>query len=155
MNNDAFSHFSHGLHLVFAGLVQQKGGCLVNTLIKVTQNPPKLAVAIGRENQTARFIDQAGEFLAIALTPKSDENGGLLQTNILNLEGMRNIHRFPCEAEVGPIPAISRGGAAGFHCTVVDRFPVGSYMIYVGLVTSGEMIEKSSIAANDLCRSAI
>lgn len=68
MDTQAFYTLSYGLYIVSSVFEGKQNGCTVNTVTQVTSQPPKLSVAVNKQNLTAELIDKSGIFNAVSLT---------------------------------------------------------------------------------------
>ena len=74
MDMTAFFKMSYGLYVVSAQADGERAGCLINTAVQVTAEPPRISVAVNKENvgicKVARadglfgFGEQAVHFVA-------------------------------------------------------------------------------------------
>ncbi|HML46082.1 MAG TPA: flavin reductase [Clostridia bacterium] len=70
MDIKALFQLSYGLYLLESE-ADRRGGCIVNTLCQVANEPPLLTVAVNKSNYTAELIDQSGRFQAHVLTERA------------------------------------------------------------------------------------
>ena len=72
MDLTAFFTMTSGLYVVSAEADGQKAGCVINTAVQVTATPPRISVAINKENVTAGVIAKAGAFTVTAIDQTAD-----------------------------------------------------------------------------------
>ena len=62
IDNNALFKISYGLFCLTAADSVKNNGCIVNTVIQVTQNPLKIAVCVNKANYTHDLIMNSGVF---------------------------------------------------------------------------------------------
>ena len=67
----ALFNLSYGLYVLTAREDGRDCGCIVNTVTQVTAEPPKVAVAVSKQNLTTSLIERSGLFNAVALTEEA------------------------------------------------------------------------------------
>ena len=67
----AFFKMSYGLYVLSSAFDGKQNGCIVNTVTQVTAEPPKVAVAVSKQNLTTSLIERSGLFNAVALTEEA------------------------------------------------------------------------------------
>ena len=50
----------------------ERAGCLINTAVQVTAEPPRISVAVNKENVTAGVIARAGAFTVTVVDKTAD-----------------------------------------------------------------------------------
>lgn len=68
---NAMFKLSYGLYLLTAKNGDFDNGCIINTVVQVTDNPKRIAIAINKKNYTHDMIAQAGEFNVSVLTTEA------------------------------------------------------------------------------------
>ena len=71
MDLTAFYKMTYGLYILSSSAQGKDAGCIVNTVTQVTAEPPKLAVAVNKQNTTAKIIQESGVFAAVPLTQEA------------------------------------------------------------------------------------
>ena len=56
MDKTAFFTMSSGLYVVSAAADGMRAGCVINTAVQVTSAPPRISVAVNKENVTLSLI---------------------------------------------------------------------------------------------------
>ena len=72
MDLSAFFKMSYGLYVVSAEAEGKRAGCVVNTAVQVTAEPPRVSVAVNKENVTAGVIAAAGAFTVTVIDKTAD-----------------------------------------------------------------------------------
>lgn len=71
MNNNALHKLSYGLFVLTARMDGCDNGCIVNTVIQVTTEPNRIAVAVNKQNYTHEMICNTAKFNVSVLTESS------------------------------------------------------------------------------------
>ena len=66
MDLQALFTMSYGLYVVSSTDGERRSGCIVNILTQVTTEPPRLVVAVNKDNATTEIIRKAGRFTGVA-----------------------------------------------------------------------------------------
>ena len=72
MDLTAFFTMSYGLYVVSSEADGLKAGCIINTATQVTAEPPRMMVAVHKDNVTADVIAKAGKFAVTAIDKTAD-----------------------------------------------------------------------------------
>ena len=72
MDLTALFKMSYGLYVVSAEADGQKAGCVINTATQVTAEPPRMMVAVHKDNVTTDVIARAGAFAVTAIDMTAD-----------------------------------------------------------------------------------
>lgn len=68
MDPDALHKLSYGMYVVTSGKEPKCNGQIANTVFQVTSQPPRIAVAINKQNFTHEFIKSSGVFAVSVLS---------------------------------------------------------------------------------------
>ncbi len=135
----AFYKVTYGLYIVSSIHQEKAAGCVVNTLVQVTAEPAKMAVAISKKNTTCAVLEQSGVFAAVALT--QDTKQELLK--VFGFQSSAKIDKFSgisVGIDKNGIPYPMENIAARFSCRVVDRLDLGTHFLFVGEAEEAEII---------------
>ena len=72
VDNKAFFKITYGLFVLTSGDKAKKGGCIVNTVIQVTDTPKRISVAVNKANYTCELINKTGVFNACVIDEDAD-----------------------------------------------------------------------------------
>ena len=59
MNPKALFQISYGLYVAASKFDKKMNGCIVNTVMQITDNPKQVAVAINKENLTCEIVQKS------------------------------------------------------------------------------------------------
>jgi len=140
MEIQAFFKLSYGLYIITSKSGDRKTGYIANTVFQVTADPPQIAISCHKNNYSAKIIDESKKFAISVLEKETD-------ANLIGLFGYNSGHekdKFEnLEYENGKtgVPIIRDQSVAYFQCEVVDKFDVGTHILFIGKVVEGELIQ--------------
>lgn len=70
MDSNALWNLSYGLFVLTSKYDSKSNGCIINTVMQITDNPKRLAVAVNKNNYTHSFIEKSG-FMNISIIDES------------------------------------------------------------------------------------
>ena len=139
MDLTAFYKLTYGLYLLSSSTGEQDAGCVVNTVTQVTAQPPKLAVAVNKQNTTAKVIQQSGVFAAVALTKTAGME--LIGTFGFRSSAEENkFASFTVKRDDSGVPYVLDHAAARFSAKVEQVVDLGTHLLFIGNVTEAEKL---------------
>jgi flavin reductase (DIM6/NTAB) family NADH-FMN oxidoreductase RutF len=139
MDKKAFYKLTYGLYIISASFEGKDSGCVVNTLIQVTSEPPKVSVAINKNNFTEQQIERSLRFEAVALTQDAD----IKLIGAFGFKSSRDADKFEgfkAARDSYGIPYIAQNAAARLSCRVVDKLDLGSHVMLIAEVEDAEVL---------------
>ncbi len=140
IDKHAFRALSYGLYIVSAKDAEgKKAGCVVNTFAQVASEPPTVTVALNKENNTTRSIQETGAFNVAVLA----------QTTTMELIGKFGFHSSTeidkyentgFELGENDIPVVTQDAVAWFSVKVSQTVDVGSHLLFVGTVDEAQVV---------------
>ena len=137
MDLQAFFKMSYGLYVVSSSDGENRSGCVVNTLTQITAEPPKLMVAVNKDNFTTDIIRKAGYFTGTAFGVGTD----MLQIGHFGFKSGRDFDKFAdisFAVDENGMPYPTEHMVARFSCKVEQELDVGTHILFVGEVTGAE-----------------
>lgn len=139
MDMTAFFAMTSGLYVVSAEADGLKAGCVINTAVQVTAEPPRLSVAVNKENVTAGVIARAGAFAVTALDQTADMpcigNFGFRSSDTFD-----KFARYEMRLAANGMPYCPEHACAMFSCRLVDTVDVGTHLVFIGEVEEAERL---------------
>lgn len=133
MDLQSFFKMNYGLYIVTSQADGQRAGCVVNTLSQVTAEPPKLTVAVSKQNVTTDVIRKAERFVGAVLGKEAD----MPLIGRFGFRSSRDLDKFDgisyAEDEAG-IPYPTDHIVARYSCRVVDEVDLGTHVLFVAEV---------------------
>ena len=139
MDLSAFFKMSYGLYVVSAEADGRRAGCVVNTAVQVTSQPPRVSVAVNKENVTADVIEAAGAFTVTAIDKTADMpyigNFGFRSSDTYD-----KFEKYGCETSAVGSPYSPEHVCALLACRLVDTVDVGTHFLFIGEVVDAQVL---------------
>lgn len=140
----SFFKMSYGLYVVSAAFEGKQNGCIVNTVMQVTAEPPKVAVAVNKLNLTAELIEKSGMFNAAVLT----ENATMQLIGRFGFQSGQDLekyHGIPCTTDDNGICYPGESVGAIFSCKVISQLDLDTHLLFVGEVDQAADVSKEPV----------
>ncbi len=128
-----------GLYVVSAEADGQQAGCVINTALQVTAEPPRLSVAVNKDNVTAGVIAAAGAFTVTTIDQTADMpyigNFGFSSSNTYN-----KFEKYEVKTSAVGSPYVPEHACAVFACKLVDTVDVGTHYLFIGELVDAERL---------------
>ncbi len=144
MDSRAFYKMSYGLYIISTIFDNKASGCVVNTLEQVTSSPAKLAVAINKDNYTAKTLLKSGVYAGVALTESADMKL-IGEFGFKSSEKVDKFQGFKTATDSNGIPYVTESVAARFSVKVTDTVDLGSHIMFIGEVTDCEVLSDEEV----------
>ena len=141
MDMTAFFSMSYGLYVVSAEADGQRAGCVINTATQVTATPPRLMVAVHKDNVTTGVIERAGAFTVTAI----DKTADMPYIGNFGFRTSANFDKFEkygCETSAVGSPYSPEHACALFACRVVETVDVGTHLLFIGDVVDARRLSE-------------
>ncbi|MDM8300041.1 flavin reductase family protein [Collinsella tanakaei] len=139
MDMTAFFSMSYGLYVVSAEADGQRAGCVINTATQVTATPPRLMVAVHKDNVTTGVIERAGAFTVTAI----DKTADMPYIGNFGFRTSANFDKFEkygCETSAVGSPYSPEHACALFACRVVETVDAGTHLLFIGDVVDAQRL---------------
>ena len=147
IDTKAFHAMSYGLYLITTldgeGDAARPVGCVVNTLVQVTSKPPRVSVAINKENYTATCVQKTRRFAATVLAESAT-------MELIGAFGFRSsadtdkFEGFATAYDEAGMPYVAEQCVARFSVKVADIVDVGTHLLFIG-----DVVESAVESAED------
>lgn len=141
-HQENLSLLTYGLYLVCSGNKNRQSGYVCNTVMQVTADPARIAVACNKDNYTASIIEEAEAFSVSVLLKDSKP----IMIGRFGFKSGKDTDKFgETEHFTGKtgVPVVSEDSLAWYECKLIDIKDVGSHLVYFGeLVDSGVFKEE-------------
>ena len=135
-----FQDLSYGLYIVTSKDGDKINGQLVNTVIQVTSDPPRVAVIINKENLTHEFILKSKLFAAMVL----DDNASMVFLGPFGFRSGRDVNKFE-KAGYKPgstgCPIVTENTLSMIEAKVINHIDLGSHTVFVADVVTSEVLK--------------
>ena len=139
MDLQALFRLSYGLYIVTSHDGDKLNGQIANALIQVTVEPPRVAVAINKNNLTHEYISKSKEFAVSVL----DESVPMKLIGLFGFKSGRDVDKLSkCTFKKGitGCPVVTDYVLSVFEAKVVDQCDVGTHTIFVGELVAAEVL---------------
>ncbi|MBS6597754.1 MAG: flavin reductase, partial [Collinsella sp.] len=137
MDKTAFFTMPSGLYVVSAAADGLRAGCVINTAVQVTSAPPRISIAVNKENVTSGVIASAKAFALTVI----DQTADMLYIGNFGFRTSSNYDKFAKyetrETALG-MPYVPEHAAALFSCRLIDTVDVGTHLLFIGEVEDAE-----------------
>ncbi|MEW5735829.1 MAG: flavin reductase family protein [Thermodesulfobacteriota bacterium] len=138
-----FRDLSYGLYIITSRDGEKINGQLVNTVIQVTSEPPRVAVVINKKNLTHDYIEHSGVFAAMVL----DENVSMVFLGPFGFRTGRDVDKFEKVAfrpGATGCPIVTENTLAMIEASVINHIDIGTHTIFVGDVVNSEVLQEGT-----------
>jgi flavin reductase (DIM6/NTAB) family NADH-FMN oxidoreductase RutF len=140
LDRRAFRDLSYGLYIVTSREGERLNGQIVNTVIQVTSEPPRVAVIINKQNLTHAFITQSGVFGVSVL----DDTATMTFIGPFGFRSGRDVDKFaalPFKKGSTGVPLITEHSLSLLEAKVSDCVDLGTHSIFIGDVVFSEVLK--------------
>ena len=141
MDSKAFHKISYGLYLVCSKKGDKFNGQIANTVIQVTSDPPKIAVAINKENLTHEFIGES-KVLSVSILSKEAPMKFIGHFGFKSGRELDKFEGMNYKVGVTGAPIIIENSIAYLEAKVVGSLDVGTHTVFIGEVVGAEVIDE-------------
>lgn len=144
MDFEAFFKITYGLYIVSSGNSNEKAGYIANTAFQVTAEPPQIAISCNKDNHTSKILDESNVYsISILKEDASPDIIGLFGYKTgKEVDKFENVNYFPGETGV---PIVTEESIAWFECKIVNKFNVGTHVIYIGEIVNYDLLDEKGI----------
>lgn len=136
MDPNALFTLSYGMYAVTVD-GERPTGCIANTVMQITAEPPRIAVSMNKNNYTHGCIQSVGRFAVAVFSERADAE----TIGMLGFRSGKDGAKFagvPFTEHFGyPVP---NGCCAVLSCKLIDRMDAGTHTIFLGEVTAAEQL---------------
>ena len=131
MQKNAFHTLSYGVYAVTAMDVERPVGCIANSAMQITSQPPTLAISINQQNYTHDIIQKTGK-LALCVLPEQTD---LSVIGTFGFQSSREVEKF---AEIAydqkdGLPVLKQC-CAWFTLEVIQQMNAGTHTVFLAKV---------------------
>ena len=128
MDKTAFFTMPSGLYVVSAAADGLRAGCVINTAVQVTSAPPRISIAVNKENVTSGVIVSAKAFALTVI----DQTADMLYIG--------KFAKYETHETTLGMPYVPEHAAALFSCRLIDTVDVGTHLLFIGEVEDAERL---------------
>ena len=139
MDKTAFFTMPSGLYVVSSAADGLRAGCVINTAVQVTSMPPRISVAVNKDNVTSGVIASAKAFALTVI----DQTADMLYIGNFGFRTSSDYDKFAKyetrETALG-MPYVPEHATALFSCRLIDTVDVGTHLLFIGEVEDAERL---------------
>ncbi len=145
IDNNAMFKLSYGLYVLTAKCEGKDNGCIVNTVIQITDTPKRILVAVNKANHTTKMIKETNEFTVSCLSQKT--NFDMIKR--FGFASGKTVNKFEnfsgWERGNNSIAHITENTNAIINAKVFKTEDVGTHIVFFADVTEAKVLsdEKS------------
>jgi len=143
LNRKAFENLSYGLYILTSRNENRLNGQIVNTVIQVTSEPPRVAVIVNKKNLTHEYVSQSQLFGVSVL----EEGAPLTFFGPFGFRSGRDYDKLAKvqfkEGTTG-CPLITQHALSVLEAKVIERIDVGTHTVFIGDVVSSEVLKEGA-----------
>ena len=141
LDRKLFRDLSYGLYIITSYDEGRLNGQIVNTIIQVTSEPPRVAVIINKKNLTHEYISKSKVFAASVL----DESAPMKFFGPFGFRTGRDIDKLEkVQFKVGTTgcPLITENDLSVLEAEVIDQIDLGTHTIFIGDTVFSEVLRE-------------
>ncbi|MEW6140262.1 MAG: flavin reductase family protein [Thermodesulfobacteriota bacterium] len=139
LDRQVFTQISYGLYIVTSRVEGKQNGQIVNTILQVTSEPPRVAVIINKDNLTHELISQSKVFGASVL----DTSTPMTFIGLFGFKSGRNedkLSKVQFIPGITGVPLVTEHSLSVLEARVIDEVDVGTHTLFVGDVVAAEVL---------------
>ena len=149
MNNEAMKKISCGLFVLLAKENGKDNGCIINTVIQVTNKPERVAFAVNKSNYTHDMLMRNGEFTVSIISESADFSlfkrfGFVSGRDTDKFDGFSKT----VETKNGTL-AVTEGTCAYISGKVFQSIDLGTHTLFIADVTDSDVLSDVPPATYD------
>jgi flavin reductase (DIM6/NTAB) family NADH-FMN oxidoreductase RutF/rubredoxin len=141
LDHRALWNLSYGLYVVASHSNDRLNGQIANAVFQVTADPPRVAVAVNKNNLTHDFISKSGVFSVSVL----DVSTPMSFIGLFGFKSGRDVDKLSQAAhEIGitGCPCVTENALSVMEAKVAETVDVGSHTIFVGEVVGARTLRE-------------
>ena len=139
MNPKALFQISYGLYVAASKFDKKMNGCIVNTVMQITDNPKQLAVAINKRNLTCEII-QKSRMVSLSVL---SETAPFALFQHFGFQSGRKVDKFvnyPFALTRQELPYLTKHTSAFIDCKVTNIVDLGTHLLFIASVNDCEIL---------------
>lgn len=147
MNNSALYNINCGLFILTAADGKKQNGCIINTVMQVTQTPVQISITVNKSNYTADMILKTGKFNVSSI----DESADFSLFERFGFSSGRSTDKFSGYSGYKTAPNginyVTESTNAFFSAAVVNTVDAGTHYIFIAEVDDAEILSELASAS--------
>ncbi len=154
IDRQAFMGMGYGMYIVSAAHDGKRNGQIANTVFQVTNDPPKIATAISKNNLTHEYIEKSGYFSVTIL----HEETPMVFIGTFGFRSGRVIDKFENIKHITGItgaPIVTEHASGYIEAKLVDKVDTGTHTLFIGEVVRAEILADTTPLTYEYYRKVI
>jgi flavin reductase (DIM6/NTAB) family NADH-FMN oxidoreductase RutF/rubredoxin len=139
LDQRALWSLSYGIFVVTSFHEVNANGQIANTVFQVSAEPPRIAVAINKENYTHEFIEKSG-VLGVTVLDDSTPMPLIGRFGFRTGRDLDKLEGVPTETGATGCPCVTDHAVSIFDARVSGSVDVGTHTVFVADVISGKVL---------------
>ena len=143
IDRSVFRDLSYGLYIVTSKDADRMNGQIVNTVIQVTSEPPRIAVIINKKNYTHELILKSKVFSASVL----EESTPMIFLGPFGFRSGRDfdkLSKVSFKEGITGCPLITEHALSVLEAEVIDQVDLGTHTVFIGNVVRSEALKEGT-----------
>lgn len=139
MNPKALFQISYGLYVAASKFDKKMNGCIVNTVMQLTDNPKQVGIAINKDNLTCE-IAQKSRMISLSVL---SETAPFSLFEHFGFQSGRQTDKFvdyPFALTRQELPYLTSHASAFIDCKVTDIVDLGTHLLFISSVNDCDII---------------
>ncbi len=145
----SFFKLSYGLFVLSAKNAEKDNGCIINTVLQVTDSPKRLLIAVNKANYTHEMIAKTGAFNVSVLT----EGAPFKLFRHFGFQSGRDTDKFADFSHVSRsangLLYLNKYANAYFSCSVISSADYGTHTVFVAEVSEARVLHDDASVTYD------
>lgn len=139
MNREALFKLSYGLYVVAAKTGEKENGCIINTVMQVTDEPLLLAVTVNKLNYTHDMLLQS-RTASLSVLSVSTTFDTIKQFGFKSGKEYDKFVDVPVSHTGQGLPYLTKGCCAWFDCKITQVFDIGTHSLFLMEVLEDDVL---------------
>ena len=141
IDRSVFRDLSYGLYIIASKDKDRMNAQVVNTITKVTSEPPRVAVIINKKNYTHELIVKGKAFSA-SISEKSTPMTFLGPFGFKSGRDFDKLSKVSFPSGITGCPLITEHALSVLEAEVIDLVDLGNHTVFIGNVINSEILKE-------------
>ena len=148
MDKNAMFKIGYGLYVLTTRVMGQDNGCIINTVMQVTDTPLRILIAVNKQNKTHEMLLKTGIFNISVLSEKADFE----IFKRFGFQSGKDVNKFTDDTEPrsqNTLKYIENGANAYISGLVISETDLGTHTLFLAEVTDAKILNDDASATYD------
>lgn len=141
IDRSVFRDLSYGLYIIASKDKDRMNAQVVNTIIQVTSEPPRVAVIINKKNHTHELIVK-GKVFSASVLEESTPMTFLGPFGFKSGKDFDKLSKVSFRSGITGCPLITEHALSVLEAEVIDLVDLGTHTVFIGNVISSEILKE-------------